>query len=166
MPLPALLTGFALARPEYDVPQAALLAWLADAHAEAEATLGRLEPDGRAAFAERMHKILRRCGCPPEKIARRGLSFAVPERRDWLADPIYDLAVHAHGRGTRERMDRYAALVGAYLDRAYARDDAPPDDLLHVTCTGYVSPSPAQQVVARRGWGARTRVTHAYHMGC
>jgi predicted naringenin-chalcone synthase len=39
-----------------------------------------------------------------------------------------------------------------------------PDDLIHVTCTGYVSPSGGQKLVAARGWP--TRVTHAYHMGC
>jgi predicted naringenin-chalcone synthase len=44
--------------------------------------------------------------------------------------------------------------------------DEPPDDLVHVTCTGYVSPSGAQRVVSAKGWGDRTRVTHAYHMGC
>src|SRR5262249_30870614 len=44
--------------------------------------------------------------------------------------------------------------------------DSPPDDLIHVTCTGYASPSGAQKLVAARGWGETTTVTHAYHMGC
>jgi predicted naringenin-chalcone synthase len=41
-----------------------------------------------------------------------------------------------------------------------------PDHIIHVTCTGYVSPSPAQQIVASMGWTHQTSVTHAYHMGC
>ncbi len=35
-----------------------------------------------------------------------------------------------------------------------------------MTCTGYVSPSGAQRIVAHRGFGKRSTVTHAYHMGC
>jgi predicted naringenin-chalcone synthase len=52
------------------------------------------------------------------------------------------------------------------LARLYAEQDAGPADLVHVTCTGYASPSAAQMLVAARGWGDTTRVTHAYHMGC
>lgn len=40
-----------------------------------------------------------------------------------------------------------------------------PDDLFHVSCTGYVSPSTAQQFATDSGW-CTTRVTHLYHMGC
>lgn len=40
-----------------------------------------------------------------------------------------------------------------------------PEHLLHVTCTGYRSPSAAQCLVSERKW-ARTEVTHLYHMGC
>ena len=43
---------------------------------------------------------------------------------------------------------------------------AAPDDLIHVTCTGYISPSAAQILVGEKGWQQLTRVTHAYHMGC
>jgi predicted naringenin-chalcone synthase len=57
-------------------------------------------------------------------------------------------------------------LIESYFEEEYTHEGVAPSDLIHVTCTGYVSPSGAQRVVDRRGWGARTRVTHAYHMGC
>jgi predicted naringenin-chalcone synthase len=38
--------------------------------------------------------------------------------------------------------------------------------LFHVTCSGYVSPSGAERLVAQRGWGHLTEVYHLYHMGC
>jgi len=42
-------------------------------------------------------------------------------------------------------------------------EDQPPSDLLHVTCTGYASPSAAQSLVSKRGGGATralpTRIT-------
>nr|VFK59144.1 MAG: Predicted naringenin-chalcone synthase [Candidatus Kentron sp. TUN]VFK67725.1 MAG: Predicted naringenin-chalcone synthase [Candidatus Kentron sp. TUN] len=43
--------------------------------------------------------------------------------------------------------------------------DEAPDDLIHVTATGYMSPSPVQQLVARKNWND-TIITHSYQMGC
>ncbi len=47
-----------------------------------------------------------------------------------------------------------------------SQDQEPPDELIHVSCTGYVAPSAAQKLVAAKGWRGRTGVVHAYHMGC
>jgi predicted naringenin-chalcone synthase len=79
---------------------------------------------------------------------------------------IYDVATHPDGAGSHERTELYACATEAAMDRLFADEDVPPRDLLHVTCTGYTSPSAAQRLVSKRGWGAETRVTHAYHMGC
>lgn len=46
----------------------------------------------------------------------------------------------------------------------YPRAETLPEHIIHVTCTGYVSPSAAQNVVSQ--FNAATKVTHAYHMGC
>ena len=80
----------------------------------------------------------------------------------WDGNEIYDLRRNPHGAGTAARTRLYGEIVDAYFEETY--DARRPDDLVHVTCTGYASPSGAQQLVARRGW--QTRVTHAYHMGC
>lgn len=48
----------------------------------------------------------------------------------------------------------------------YEAEAKAPDHLIHVTCTGYTSPSPAQTLVSEKGWLGKTGVTHAYHMGC
>ena len=61
-----------------------------------------------------------------------------------------------HGAGTAARTRLFSEIVDAYFEEAYAGDGAP-DDLVHVTCTGYVSPSGAQQLVAR------TRLADARH---
>ncbi len=73
---------------------------------------------------------------------------------------------HPRGLGTAARSRLFAETVDAYFEREFAEETAAPSDLIHVTCTGYVAPSGAQRVVANKGWGDRTRVTHAYHMGC
>jgi predicted naringenin-chalcone synthase len=142
------------------------LAWLASAHAEAEATLGQLDERERQRFETKVARVLQRCACPPSKLARRGHSVPDVERKGFLDNDLYDLRRHPHGRSTATRMKRFGDVVEAYFARAYEHDQDPPDDLIHVTCTGYVSPSGAQKLVARKGWGSHTRVTHAYHMGC
>jgi predicted naringenin-chalcone synthase len=82
----------------------------------------------------------------------------------WDDHPIYDVHEHPQGAGSAARTQLHAELVGRYFAQTYAGEHTAPDDLIHVTCTGYVSPSGAQQLVAARRWA--TRVTHAYHMGC
>jgi len=158
-----LLAGFAATRPRFEMSQARSLEWLAASHASAEATLAGLDEPARERFAAKLARVLARCACPPDKLARRGHSLV---EIDSDQHALFDLARHPHGLGSGARTRLFAELVDDYFTRAYADDTAPPDDLVHVTCTGYVSPSGAQQLVARRGWGARTRVTHAYQMGC
>jgi predicted naringenin-chalcone synthase len=158
-----LLTGFAATRPRYELSQARSLDWLVAAHAEAEATKANLSPDEKAQFAARMARLVDRCGCSPDKIARRGHSVADVELGGWDGNEIYDLRKNPSGAGTAARTRLFAEVVTRYFEDTYAAEPAP-DDLVHVTCTGYVSPSGAQQLVAGRGW--QTRVTHAYHMGC
>jgi predicted naringenin-chalcone synthase len=79
------------------------------------------------------------------------------------------------GAGTAARMDAYAMLASRAVQGLYATPEtgldnpgssSSPDEILHVTCTGYAAPSAVQDLVEERGWQARTRVTHAYHMGC
>ncbi|HLX25588.1 MAG TPA: 3-oxoacyl-[acyl-carrier-protein] synthase III C-terminal domain-containing protein, partial [Candidatus Cybelea sp.] len=63
------------------------------------------------------------------------------------------------------RMDLFEETACTVFDRVYAKEHSAPDDIVHVTCSGYVSPSPVQIFLSKRGWH-RTGVTHSYHMGC
>jgi hypothetical protein len=58
------------------------------------------------------------------------------------------------------RADTVAAPVVALFD---GDDDLL--DLIHVSCSGYAAPSPAQRLLAEKRWHS-TAVTHSYHMGC
>jgi predicted naringenin-chalcone synthase len=160
----ALLTRFVITRPAYEIEQAASLAWLAAAHTEAEAARAG---DGfdRDAFAARIGHAIDRVAAGPAKIARRGHSVAdIGSQVPWADNALYDLSVHPHGSGSAKRTRMYAEIVDDYFARTYADEVRPPDDLIHVTCTGYASPSGGQKLVAAHLWP--TRVTHAYHMGC
>ncbi|MGE5184150.1 MAG: 3-oxoacyl-[acyl-carrier-protein] synthase III C-terminal domain-containing protein [Acidobacteriota bacterium] len=145
MPSPELvLARFAITRPRHELDQERALAWIAATHADAEAARAGLDRDARDAFEARLARVIRRVACGADRIARRG---------------------HAHPLGTAgDRVVLYDAAMTDMLARAYAGEAEPPDDLIHVTCTGYSSPSTAQVLVAERRW--RTRVTHAYQMGC
>ncbi len=160
------LAGFVATRPQFEIEQSRSLAWLASAHAEAESTLGRLDDRERRRFETKIARVIERCACPPSKLARRGHSVPDIERVGFLTNELYDLPRTPHGRNTAVRMKMFADRVAEYFVTTYEDEYEPPDDLIHVTCTGYVSPSGAQRLVAQRGWGAATRVTHAYHMGC
>jgi predicted naringenin-chalcone synthase len=161
-----LLGGFSARRPPFEVEQSRVLAWLADAHTASEAALAGLGPDERAAFAQRIRKRIARFCCDPNRIRARGTVVSdMAARGD--ATAIYDDLPHnPRGRSTAARSAAFAAAVNPYFEAEYAAEHQAPSDLIHVTCTGYVAPSPAQRLVSARGWGDSTRVTHAYHMGC
>ncbi len=77
-----------------------------------------------------------------------------------------------------EKSDRVGSVYGAdvevrakfFQNRAFEvfnsfyENQSLPEQIVHVTCTGYVSPSAPQRLVAARG--TNTGITHSYHMGC
>ncbi|MBX3159305.1 MAG: naringenin-chalcone synthase [Deltaproteobacteria bacterium] len=161
-----LLTNFVPTAPRYAIEQARSLEWLALAHAESEAVMNALDGAERERFAVRIRKALDRVACAPSKIRRRGHSVADIEAARFDDGLLYDLRRHPRGRGAFARTRLFTSVVDEYFATTYEAEPVPPDDLVHVTCTGYVSPNGAQKLVSRRGWGASTRVTTAYHMGC
>ncbi len=164
--MPTTLTRFSMRRPSRETGQAASLRWLARAHAVAEGTVQSWSSDQTDAFHARLEKVIERCACGPTKIGSRGHVVPDVDTAEWKDMVLYDVATHPHGRGTAVRNQIFAEVVAAYFEAEYEHEPIAPSDLIHVTCTGYVSPSGAQRVVQQKGWGATTRVTHAYHMGC
>ncbi len=160
------LTRFSLRRPRYRVEQSRALEWLSEIHAAAQATLEGLSASERDKFAVRYRKLVERCACGASKIAARGHVADDLSSFDFSNSQLYDVQKHPHGRGMAARTQLFSQVVDAYFEREYEGEQAPPSELIHVTCTGYVAPSGAQRVVASKGWGALTQVTHAYHMGC
>jgi predicted naringenin-chalcone synthase len=160
------LTDFVSRRPLHEVEQGRSLEWLVAVHAAAETTLESLDAGASRAFEARLRKLVERAACGPEKIAHRGHVLMDVGRTDWNELSIYDVSRHPQGKGTAARARVFERIVDAYFETEYGRVDEPPCDLIHVTCTGYASPSGAQKTVSKKGWGNETRVTHAYQMGC
>jgi predicted naringenin-chalcone synthase len=153
------LNDFSLRRPRYTTEHARGLEWIVEAHTRAEAIVRSLDAQGRTAFRARFEKLLERCSCSAKEVGFR--SHALPTDRIYPSSPA-----SPHGLDIGERNALFDEIVREYFQTEYAHVPTPPNDLVHVTCTGYASPSPAQHVVQMHGWGTSTRVTHAYHMGC
>jgi predicted naringenin-chalcone synthase len=69
-------------------------------------------------------------------------------------------------QGFQKKSEFFDRIVTNLFERFYPEGLSLPNHLIHVTCTGYVDPSPAKKLVVKRGAGQTTTVTHAYHMGC
>ncbi|MGK5023358.1 3-oxoacyl-[acyl-carrier-protein] synthase III C-terminal domain-containing protein [Janthinobacterium sp. RB2R34] len=123
-----------------------------------------------------------------EKIARYAVSTDQINRRQLVLFPrvrdvrftggelIVQEPEHAHlrmfvdaddtkGIDLKQRHASYGKIVGDCLEDLFPEESTPPDDLIHVTCSGYLAPSPVERMVARKQW-YDTTVTHSYHMGC
>ncbi len=155
------LGGFSHIRPLVESSQKGILEWLAQIHTKAEAKKQKTSPDPQ--FHERLLEKLLKIGAGSEKIQKR--SSHIPDIFN-SDSAIYNLENEPYGKGLKERAHFYEMAVNQLFEEFYPENCKSPDHLIHVTCTGYVSPSGAQHIVSKRGFGEKTHVTHAYHMGC
>jgi predicted naringenin-chalcone synthase len=115
---------------------------------------------------------------PPELIRQRQLVFFPPLTDIRITDGDVVLAEPEHGHlriftgpedtkgvDLKTRHQYYGKIVGDWLDGVYRDVDSAPDDLIHVTSTGYLAPSPVERLVVKKQWFS-TMVSHSYHMGC
>jgi predicted naringenin-chalcone synthase len=167
------LTDFRALDPAFRASQRETLEWLAAVHARAEATRaaavnrsGEVGEVEGTKLLEQMRRRFGRFGCGEDKIATRGHELGDFTHTRWNDMELYRVHAEPAGAGMAARTEQFARLALSAVTRLYAEPESPPQDLVHVTCTGYVAPSAAQRLVAAKGWGAQTRVTHAYHMGC
>jgi predicted naringenin-chalcone synthase len=162
-----LLHDFQTQAPGHHAEQGAILEWIGAAHAQAELTLQKPDTEEeQEVIIRKYRKLVLRFGCSTDRISHRNSALADFTHRDWDGMRIFKLKTHPSGLPCGERSRFYGEICGQAFDRFYEHETVPPPVLIHVTCTGYVSPSGAQRLVTRRDWGQATEVIHAYHMGC
>lgn len=136
------------------------------------AARGAADAGERERVAGALHERMKRYGTSSEYIAQRQVSVLTsrfvkrdPENASEAIRHYGDLR-NPTGEALDERMNLFEEVACDVFERVY-RDGqlAPPDDIVHVSCSGYVSPSPVQTFLSRRGW-LGVGVTHSYHMGC
>ncbi|MGA9943695.1 MAG: 3-oxoacyl-[acyl-carrier-protein] synthase III C-terminal domain-containing protein [Candidatus Cybelea sp.] len=130
------------------------------------------DPKEREQVGEALRERMGRYGTSSEYIARRQVSVLtscfVKSNPASDSDPVrhYGDLRSPTGETLDERMTLFEEIACGVFERFYRdRQAAPPDDIVHVSCSGYVSPSPVQSFLSRRGW-LDVGVTHSYHMGC
>lgn len=134
-------------QPKYHLNQQDALNWLIKAHAQ-----GKTEKEKLL-----IEKKILRFSCLPDKISSR-----YSELKDFTHENWTEMEFFSHSN----RMDVYKSAVTEVFQYYYQNTKTPPAHLIHVSCTGYASPSAAQRLVSEKNWNHNTIVTHCYHMGC
>ncbi|MGD0664769.1 MAG: 3-oxoacyl-[acyl-carrier-protein] synthase III C-terminal domain-containing protein [Rhabdochlamydiaceae bacterium] len=153
----ATLSNFIVLRPEHELDQETILEWVAAVHAESAK-----EPQVGATVLSMLKKI----GLGKGKIGKRSIAIEDCLHRNWDAMEIYNTDQKKAGNGQGVRTSVFDRIATDILTRFYPVGAPLPSQLIHVTCTGYTAPSPAQKLVSFRDAGRTTTIIHAYHMGC
>jgi predicted naringenin-chalcone synthase len=122
--------------------------------------------DLQSEWLGRMGRLVRRYGCSAQRVGGRRSELSDFMHTRWEEMRIFNLASTPKGEGINARNQFYADTANRVVNQFYADEEDPPADLLHVTCTGYASPSAIQRLIERKRWGIWTRATQIYHMGC
>lgn len=154
-----LICDFEVIRPTHESLQEETLKWMLASHLEASKDDPLMCP---LQFKSTFDKV----SCKPAAIKTRGHMVKDYLHTDWETMALYNVKKRPEGASLSERSNAFAHYVDPIFERYYPAGSAPPDELIHVSCTGYLSPSGAQKIVSTREWGKVTTVTHAYHMGC
>ncbi|MFV0446541.1 MAG: 3-oxoacyl-[acyl-carrier-protein] synthase III C-terminal domain-containing protein [Planctomycetaceae bacterium] len=99
----------------------------------------------------------------PERL-REGGNFTPMESDDRLFHGLRISHSMPNGLSLQDRMVIYDEFVTSVIEQMYQGDDTPPDDIVHVTCSGYVAPNPVERMVSSKGW--QSTIMNCYHKGC
>ena len=148
------INSFCPVLPEFQLPQDEIVKWTLLSHQRYEEISGR---SGHFKGA-----VLSRFGLSSKYIKQR--YFDCPEvDEEWEKHEIYHLVPGSeNGASLGEKNLFFNERVQRVLRGLYEKSS--PSHLIHVTCTGYLSPSPPQVFFA--GKDTKPSITHAYHMGC
>jgi len=157
------LSDFQTVPPKFKIPQKQTLNWLIDAHIQSEKTKKNFSED---TFENDIRKRFEKVACKEEHIEFRGSSIEDYLHNNWEKMEIYNLTENPGGFGLEVRTKVFSSTADKVFKKFYENSKDVPSNIIHVTCTGYASPSAAQKLVSHKNWGSKTQVTHAYHMGC
>ncbi|MFZ5949834.1 MAG: 3-oxoacyl-[acyl-carrier-protein] synthase III C-terminal domain-containing protein [Candidatus Rifleibacteriota bacterium] len=163
-----ILCNFRSRRPKYLIEQNDTLSWLALAHARAESMKNPdcEQPASKFASSDLIARLLKRYGCSSEQIAARGTEIFDFTHTAWEKMDLFHPNSGPFGPTMTQRSEQFKVVAKRIGEELFPAETVAPDHIIHVTCTGYISPSCTQEIVTKNGWQQKTVVTHAYHMGC
>lgn len=150
------INQFQSIEPQHSMSQDELVDWLIDCHITAD-------ENNRDNLIK---KIFRRYGVNQGHISQR--FFECPDilSKNFKENIIYQFdSYHKNGADINIRAKFFQERCYEVLLQIYKEPVIKPNHLIHVTCTGYISPSVAQKIMSEEHW-EYTDLTHAYHMGC
>ncbi len=159
------LSNFEIFYPKHCFAQSDLLKWTSNCHMTAE----KLNPNTtyNQDSLITLEKLFDRYAVKENQINQRYLECSDASLTDLTKAEVYKVDEHQQmGLDIFGRTLFFSQKADDVFNLAYSQKRNRPDHLIHVTCTGYVSPSAAQKIVISPDWNKATAVTHAYHMGC
>lgn len=142
----SFVSDFHIIRPDQDFDQKSLNEWVTQAWAQRSGS-----------------RDFRRFLVGEEKLNRRGSFHPDFGNENFGELVLFGGDMHP---GLDKRNAFFQEAATKLFSRFYAEEPNIPDEIIHVSCTGYCSPSAAQLLVGEKGWNSQTAVTHLYHMGC
>lgn len=163
------LNQFKIIKPKNLMSQGQLLHWIIKAHQKAE----HYNQNSDQMSADTIAKLFERYGVKPTQISQRYTECDDMFSETFESNEVYKIQSHEkEGTNISDRSEFFSDRALNIFKKIYdlteenAAITKRPNHLIHVTCTGYVSPSAAQRVITDKKWNQATDVTHAYHMGC
>lgn len=159
------LNNFNVIKPKNCSSQIELLEWITKCHQEAE----KSSPHSDKLEEDLIQKLFQRYSVKATQVSQRYTESDDIKSIDFKNNRLYKIdESHTNGVSITERAQFFSERAYEVFNKFYKLDDVKikPDHLIHVTCTGYISPSAAQKIVAEERWDKNTEITHAYHMGC
>jgi predicted naringenin-chalcone synthase len=136
--------------PLYHLPQSQIVEWTLKSHSRFE--------DNPEQFEQNLRRF-----CLSEKFISNRYFDCGEIDEDWNKHEIYCLQKETPlGASIEIRNMYFGKKVRRVFEALYK--ETTPAHIVHVSCTGYLSPSPAQSFFSLRD--ETPSVTHAYHMGC
>nr|VFK67789.1 MAG: Predicted naringenin-chalcone synthase [Candidatus Kentron sp. UNK]VFK73117.1 MAG: Predicted naringenin-chalcone synthase [Candidatus Kentron sp. UNK] len=171
MQLSVVLSDFTPLHLSREIPQKKLVDQIANVFSLVQCAIKQpqSQEDANRILAE-TRGMVEHYGVSPGYIKQRELGAMANVDISGSPNDIYPTVIpqplqQPHGLPLDQRMEKFRDAGQVLLEAHYADCQQAPSDIVHVTCTGYVSPSPVQQFVAANGWHD-TLVTHSYDMGC
>jgi predicted naringenin-chalcone synthase len=147
-----IISNFKIIKPKNELDQDSISHWISKVQALVTPTT----------FDER---ILRMFGVKNHYIAKR--SFFNPELGilDFENTKLFT-PENKFAPSLKERSLFFQETVDALFEEFFEDQTEAPAEIIHVTCTGYVSPSAGQKIIPKKNWTGKTGLTQVYHMGC
>jgi predicted naringenin-chalcone synthase len=152
--IPVFLHDFFNIKPRHQVAQTELNAWLTTAHQRVVELTGT----GATDLADHLRYMI------ADSAIQQRYTELGEINSQWNDHEIYRLTSETPRGATIEKRGQvFQKRAQEVFQEFYAKRLAP-NHLLHVTCTGYISPSAPQVYFATQD--TAPAITHAYHMGC